>query len=270
MRYGLVGVGRWGQVYLKVLRELGLDLAATCSGLGNSYNNLPQELKTAPHFHSLLPMFLHAGPIDTVIIATHPSSHYELSVYSLNSGKNVICEKPCMFTQSQFERISYLTKSSKLKFVTDYTNIYHKIVVQMKSIVDSYSGKYYLNLSNSGAGPFRSYSDLWDYGSHITSIIYYLFPSIYFDKILFGKTQEGNHSLFLESLNADVYAEFGNKSIARKHHFEMTAKNGKHISWDNDKSENPLKEMLRNFDLGYEETNIQLSRKIHWLLSQGE
>lgn len=268
MRFALVGIGRWGKTVIKSIQQMGptSSLVATCS---RSPSSLPPELQVAPHYLDYDTMLSESSP-DTVIIATHPNSHYELASKALWRNKNVLCEKPCMFTQEQLWSIKEL--SSGCVFHTDYTNLHHRVITRIKERVWELPPRFQLNLKNSGVGPVREdYSDLWDYGSHVASVIFDVFPEEHWYDIKFGHDEVGNHTLTMSSSWADVSANFGNKSKERVHSFELIHQSsGLGAYWANDKSENPLLTLLQKFEKGEIETNINLSLRIQWLLKQGE
>lgn len=270
MKFALVGIGKWGQTYLKVLQKAkGCELVATCSTSFDSYNALPPELKTAPHFTSLYDVFKNTD-VDTVIIATHPDSHYNLAKTALWFNKNVICEKPCMFDGEQFSDIER-SLNGKI-FFTNYTNLAHKVVDRMVDIVNNPENdiKANLTLVNVGCGPVRkTYSDKWDYGSHVGSIIYSLFPAEFFYEYEHHLNEEGNYVLTLASRNSFIVATYGNKAAERKHSFELS-KGGQHTYWLNDRSEDPLRLVLEKFAAGKIQSNLGLSVKVKALLSKFE
>ncbi|TAL46679.1 Gfo/Idh/MocA family oxidoreductase, partial [archaeon] len=55
--------------------------------------------------------FLDKKDIDLVVLATPPSTHYNLAIKSMNHGKNVICEKPIATSLKQAETM--LSESTK-------------------------------------------------------------------------------------------------------------------------------------------------------------
>jgi hypothetical protein len=268
MNYALVGIGKWGKTYIKTLKEIeGSSLVATCSRNQGSYHALTQELRIAPHFESFDEM-LESVNIDTVIIATQPSEHYRIARRAMWLNKNVICEKPCMFSPEEFSIIEELSEPSI--FFTDYTNLYHKVIDKMQDILPICNTKPILKLVNIGSGPYReNYSDLWDYGAHVASVVYHLFPYGYFYIESYEQTKEGNHHIKLNGPVAIIEMTFGNKGDNRVHSFELLG--GSHSAyWENDRTENPLKLVLEKFATGKVSTNISLSRRISSLLTDIE
>ena len=260
MRFALVGIGNWGKVYIKNLSKIrNGELVATCSQSFSSFDTMPTYLKSAPHFTSFTEM-LRCINIDTVIIATHPNSHFNLSMTALHYGKNIICEKPCMFTEEEYLRINELLGNKV--FYTDYTNIHHNVINKMRDIINLSSSKVEIELVNVGNGPTRmSYSDIYDYGSHILSIIYHLYPESYIHIDKYENDKDGNHIVEFDSSEVHIKTLFGNSAHERIHTF--SAFSGELSTyWSNNKSENPLLLMLQRFCDGKLSSNISLSRKI--------
>lgn len=266
MNFALVGIGKWGQTIIRTIQQVEASkLVATCS---RSASQLPSELRIAPHIQSLDEL-LNLREVDTLIIATHPNSHFEIASKALWYGKNVICEKPYMFSKQETRCIKDLLEHSI--FFTDYINLYHDVIDQMYTFLNTYGPRFCLKLVNSGCGPVRvGYSDLWDYGAHVASVIFSLFPDESFYDIRFRLNKEGNHVLTMSSYYVDVEAVFGNKSLKRQHSFLLTANCGQQIYWENDRIENPLKKMLQKFALGQVQTNISLSERVYDLLRTAE
>lgn len=265
MKFALVGIGKWGKTYLRTMKEIsGSQIIATCSQSKEAFfSNENPELFTAPHFYNIKDM-LNEVPIDTLIIATHPDSHYKLAATALCYDKNVICEKPFMLSSDETGVIKRLL--GKNIFFTDYTNIYHNIISQMQELKKSNAvkletRKLKLTLINTGCGPCKAYSDLWDYGSHIASVIFYLFPDTDFDIKQMSRDKEGNHFLCMDSQEVEIEATFGNKSEERHHFFQLESGENS-ISWHNDRSENPLGVMLKNFAFNRVQSNIDFSKRI--------
>lgn len=265
MNFALAGIGRWGQVCIKTLGQMeGSKLVATYSRHLESYDNLPNELKVCPHYINF-DEILHNPKVDAIIVATPPDTHYDLSSKALQYGKHVFCEKPCMFTKEQFSIIE--GQVNPCVFFTDYTNLYHSVISEMENMVEESDGKLKLTLINSGSK--GTYSDLWDYGSHVISIICHLFPDCMFYDMAHGINPLGNHTLKFNTKWLDFSAEFGNHSISRQHFFFLN--NGRRtVMWRNNGKENPLKIALEKFAAGVLVSNIELSRKIKSILSRYE
>lgn len=267
MRFALVGIGAWGQTYIRNLKEIpGAELVATCSKTNARYDALPPELKIAPHYTSFVQMLVDEV-IDTVIIATHPDSHYELSKIALIAGKHVICEKPCMFTPKQFHEISELTYKRPI-FYTDYTTTHYKSLNEVGDFINKSKSDLILNIVNIGCGPVRlDYSDIWDYGSHTASILFTLFPNFTL-KVVINKSvdEHGNTKLRLKGNEVIVNMTFGNKAPERLYYFHIKNKEAS-LHVDNS-MDNPLKNMLEKFTVGKVATNLELSKKISNLLSR--
>ena len=272
MRYALVGMGSFGQKYIRNLKELkGSELVGMHSRTQASYDNLPEDLKIAPYFASYNDMLRYTG-VETVIIASFPDSHYNLSASALWCDKNVICEKPCMFTDEEFFNIEELV--GRRVFFTDYTNIYHKVVQDMRRVLEEDDSNPRLTLVNTGNGPIRDvpglcFSDLQDYGSHVASVIYHLFPNANVRINSMGKTEEGNYIFNLGFENTTIRTIFGNKSKKRLHSFELFV-DSKSVFWANDGTDNPLKVVLEKFSQHQIDTNLSLSRRVRYLLSDME
>lgn len=268
MKFALVGIGKWGQKYLNVIDKIKkAEVVATVSLTKNNYNLLLPKYQEIPNYSSIEEL-LTIKCFDTLIIASHPNIHFEMASKGLWHGKNVLCEKPCMFNDKEFRIIDNLCQSNI--FYTNYLNLHHNVINKIENAIQLSDTKPIIRLVNIGNGPYRNgYSDLWDYGSHIFSIIFHLYPNNYFYIKNYEINEDGNHKLVLESREATIEAEFGNKGQTRIHSFECEYGAG-NIFWENDGLENPLKITIEKFINNQLKTNLDLSLKIYDFLSKIE
>ena len=96
IRWGIIGVGRFGAIHAQVLASLpGSEVVAMSARRQEGLAEVAGELgvsgdKCYTDFHQLL-----ADPdIDAVSITTHWQQHHEVAMAALASGKHVLLEKP--------------------------------------------------------------------------------------------------------------------------------------------------------------------------------
>lgn len=105
IRWGIIGVGRFGLLHAKTLQSLpGVELAALC-------NRHPQRLASAAaglgvsRTYTDYRRLLEEADVEAVSITTHWQEHFEIALAALQSGKHVLLEKPMAATLEQCRRL---------------------------------------------------------------------------------------------------------------------------------------------------------------------
>lgn len=116
--------------------------------------------------------------IDAVAIATPVSSHYELALQALRSGKHVFVEKPFTTTSAQAEHLVEEAEKRQLILMVDHTFVYTSAVRKIKELITNGStGKiHYYDSVRVNLGLFQhDVNVLWDLAVHDLSIMDFLF-----------------------------------------------------------------------------------------------
>lgn len=264
MKFGLVGIGKFGKNYIKNIKNInGSELLACCSRTAESYNNLPEELSSelpwTDNFDNLLKL-----KTDTIIIATHPDSHFEYAIKALGANKHVICEKPCMFSDKQMAEVSRVAEKSKVEFMTNYNNLYFsKLQAMQNSIADNKATN--VKLINIGNGPNRKYSSLWDYGCHeiaLATVLNMNNPA----KIVKFNGRNNRYDVVLEYPKSLVNITVGSGFESRLN-AKFCSNESDKIFWIDMKEEPLLKRMLENF-ISRPTSNINISIEVSNILNK--
>jgi predicted dehydrogenase len=123
---GIVGLGYWGPNWLRnILIHPNFDLAwivdtndVTLEKFKNIYGLSQQQVSTniENSFKVKIP--------DLVLISTPPATHFELGKLALNSGANVIIEKPVGLNTEETQELVKLSTDLKLQIFVDHTYIF--------------------------------------------------------------------------------------------------------------------------------------------------
>ena len=104
IRWGVIGPGRaavrFGQGLAAVPNAVLTSVWGRSTERAHAYAQQFRLQNVAVSINELL-----ASPIDAVYVATHPDTHAELSIASLNAGKHVLCEKPSALNVRQLEAV---------------------------------------------------------------------------------------------------------------------------------------------------------------------
>jgi predicted dehydrogenase len=126
LRFGVIGVGRFGRHYVRLLQDIkGAKLRAV-SHISQKYEEevsclLPKEVK---QYQELAGM-LRDPDLDAVIIATPASTHFELAKRALESGKHVLVEKPMVTSITEAEALREIVGQSSKVFMVGHQFVYH-------------------------------------------------------------------------------------------------------------------------------------------------
>ncbi len=161
MRFGLIGHGRFGKHYERLLREIpGAELTAIAS------------LET-----SITAKDIFVDPtIDAVVIATPPSTHAGFMRDALASGKHVLVEKPMVVSVAEAEALRSVVASSGRVVMVGFQYLYHDYIHALKSEIARLGRVSYVVGELLYPGPIREDVGCFvDASAHDLSIIEYLF-----------------------------------------------------------------------------------------------
>lgn len=115
IRYGIVGVGGMGTGHARAMQSIDeCTLAGVCDAVPEVAKNVG-EMFGVPSFvdyHDLID----CGDIDAVVVAAPHYSHPEVSIYAMECGKPVLCEKPIAVTVSAADAMIEATQRTGVPF----------------------------------------------------------------------------------------------------------------------------------------------------------
>jgi predicted dehydrogenase len=177
IRIGIVGYGYWGPNLVRnFVEHAGVELV-WIADLDQAKLDLARKrfpaLKTTTNFQDLL----RDPSVDAVAIATPVSTHFELGMAVLKSGKHLWLEKPMAETSLQARQLVDEAEKRRLLLHVDHTFVYTGAVKKMGEVVESGElGKIlYYDSVRVNLGLFqRDVSVISDLAVHDFSILDYL------------------------------------------------------------------------------------------------
>lgn len=154
LRFGLIGAGRWGKVYIRTIEEMAPRLRLIRVATSRPENSW-KELVASPD-------------CDAVIIATPAPLHAEMVRACLEAGKPCIAEKPLCFDAATAQSLKDQADKAQLPVLVNYIHLYNPAYRALKKAVAS-TGKPIRAILTEGMdlGPFRSDTGtLWDRCPH--------------------------------------------------------------------------------------------------------
>lgn len=169
LRVGLIGVGRWGKVYIQTLLSMNKRCRITHLGTGNPQHAglLPYPVEVMTDWHKLI-----SSDCDAVIIATPPRTHAEILEACLEAGKPCIVEKPLCLDVETAERIHRRVEEANVPVLVDHTYLFNSAYRALKHTIREQNEQVRFLLSEGvQLGPFRTHTPtLWDWGPHDLSL----------------------------------------------------------------------------------------------------
>src|ERR1041384_5713615 len=174
---GVIGYGYWGPNLARNFAESEIfHLASIC-------DRRPDRLRAAAKRYpggavTVDPdASLRARDVDAVAIATPVSSHFELALRALRSGKHVLVEKPLALTSEEGNRLVEEADRQGRILMVDHTFVYSGAVRRIRELVDSgvFGRIYYYDSVRINLGLFQSdVNVLWDLAVHDLAIMDYV------------------------------------------------------------------------------------------------
>lgn len=169
LRLGLIGTGRWGQVYLRTLQQLAqrCELTAVCCRRPEQAVRIPSTAAVVADWQAVV-----RSPCDAVIIATPPDTHADILTACLAAGKPCIVEKPLCLDMDTAEHLHRLVEETGVAVLVDHTYLFSSAYQTLKQRLDPAADPIRVILSEGMAlGPFRSHTPaLWDWAVHDVSL----------------------------------------------------------------------------------------------------
>lgn len=173
----VIGCGYWGINYIRVLTELmEVETVAAC-------DTRPMRLRQVRETFSgvvtaeRLEDILESERIHAVIVATPPTTHFEVTKRVLEAGKHVLVEKPLTTEGADALELVELADRLELTMAVGHTFLHNAAVHKMKAYISSgaIGDLYYLYSRRTNLGPIRhDVNALWDLAPHDVSIFNYL------------------------------------------------------------------------------------------------
>ena len=180
IKFGVIGYGYWGPNLVRNIFEVAGTQVVAVSDMREDrlrqVKNRYPSVETCTDYRQLLDN----PEIDAIAIATPVSTHFDLALQALQSGKHVMVEKPMTSSSEQALRLIDEAARRKLTLMVDHTFVYTGAVRKIKEMVSS--GKlgdiYYYDSTRINLGLFQRDVDvIWDLAVHDLAIMDYVLPS---------------------------------------------------------------------------------------------
>ena len=165
LQLGLIGIGRWGQNYLRTIRNSSDIQLRRVAGRSHQYSLLEDD--PGIKFTSDWREVCDDDSLDGVIVATTPSTHYDIVRRALNTGLPILVEKPLTCSLKGCEDLRDHSEHKKIFCMVNFIHIYSKGYQHLKSCLGPDNRIGHIFTENFAPGPYRhDVPVLWDWGSH--------------------------------------------------------------------------------------------------------
>ena len=178
---GLIGYGYWGPNLLRNFIDTErLNLIKVFDLNSEKINSIKIKYSNVLIANNI-DEIIKSKDINAVVIATPPSTHFELAFKALNNGKHVLVEKPLATSSSECQQLISEAKRKNLVLMVDHTLTYTGAVKKIKELMKSNElGKlFYFDSVRVNFGSFQSdVNVIWDLAVHDLSILDFLLEKI--------------------------------------------------------------------------------------------
>jgi len=181
IRVGVVGCGDWGPNHIRNFNQSGRARVVRCADQRpdrlKEMERLFPEIETTRDASALV----RADDLDCVVVATPPVSHHDLVADALESGKDVLCEKPmCSSSRECIDLIERAERHSRILMV-GHVFLFNSGIRALKERLrrGTIGAVRYLHATRTNLGPIRQdVGAAMDLASHDVSIFDYLLDSV--------------------------------------------------------------------------------------------
>jgi UDP-N-acetylglucosamine 3-dehydrogenase len=136
VRWGLIGLGWFGQIHAETLADMpGVELAAVCTRRPQRLAELADRFGV-PRRYTDYRELLADPSIDIVGITTHVDDHRQIAIDALQSGKHVFLEKPMAPTVADCDQILRAAEQAAGFFMVGHICRFDPRVVLAKQAID--------------------------------------------------------------------------------------------------------------------------------------
>lgn len=168
----VIGCGRWGKNHVRVWSELGC-LKVICDSDPNRLKEVHNSFPEAEIAEDVGSVFSR-DDIDAVVIATPAVTHFPLAKQALESGKDVLVEKPMALTVKEGEQLVEIAQRHNLILMVGHVLEYHPAFLRLKELVmEGALGRIqYIYSHRLNLGQIRTEENvLWSFAPHDIALL---------------------------------------------------------------------------------------------------
>ena len=173
---GVIGSGYWGPNLIRNFAELpSANLMAVADLRADRLAHIESRYPGVRTTHDYRDLF--SMPLDAIVVATPPATHYRIARECLEQDRHLLVEKPLTTSSRDAEDLIELADRRGLTLMVGHTFEYNAAVRELKDLIDSgdLGDILYVDAVRVNLGLFQPKLDvLWDLAPHDISILLYL------------------------------------------------------------------------------------------------
>lgn len=234
IRFGIIGLGKMGQIRLAALRDQpDVRVVATYDPLMERSQAVPTSAESAEDI-------IRNPDIDAVVICTPNHLNKRYTTMALEAGKHVFCEKPPAFNAREVEEVRLAEKASGKRLMYGFNHRHHRSVARMREIIRSGAfgrilwmrGRYGKSVDEKFFETWRAKKELAgggiliDQGIHMLDLFLYLSGSFhevkaYVSRLYWKSDIEDNVFAILKNADTGVVASLHSTMTQWRHLFSL-------------------------------------------------
>lgn len=229
VKVGIVGFGYWGPNLARNFQNSPLfELVWICD---RNPQRLSEAITSYPHLlvGEDLEKVLRMGPIDLVVIATPPETHFRLASQVLEASHHILIEKPMTLDLNEDLLLISKALARNVKIFIDHTFLFTPAIRKLKELNYSTESIISINSNRVNLGLIQDRANVvWDLAIHDLSILLYLMNPKNISLRCFGFTnkpstvesQASLHMIFDKLYPVNIYVSW--QSLIKKRTLEIT------------------------------------------------
>ncbi len=173
----VIGAGRWGKNHIKTLLSLNIDVGFVEKNK-TSFNDVKNEFPKIISHETIKESF--SSDYDGYVIATPPSTHFEIAKLIIAKNKPLLVEKPLALSYDDSKSIKLQLEKYNGILLVGHLLLFHPAIIKMKSIINKgVIGKIqYLYSNRLNLGKVRSEENVfWSFAPHDISLFQFFLNS---------------------------------------------------------------------------------------------
>ena len=134
---GVVGTGFIGELHIESLRRLGFVKVVAIAEVNKELASLKASQLRVPKFYSDFHDLVSDNEVEVVHVCTPNYLHYKQTLFTLEVGKHVVCEKPLGLDSNETFKLVELLRKSNVVGAVNFNSRFYPLVKVMKDMVQS-------------------------------------------------------------------------------------------------------------------------------------
>lgn len=166
-RVGIVGFGYWGKNQARVFNQLN-----SLEGVFEQDKDIVENSDSKYKFFSSYDEML--SSVDAIVICTPANTHFNIASIALDSGKDILVEKPIAMSTFEVNELIKKEKKNKCLIMVGHQLHFHPAIIKLKELLlnDEIGEVEWIYSNRLNMGKIRPYENvLWSFAPHDISLI---------------------------------------------------------------------------------------------------